>query len=217
MARDEADIYAALLEAIDRGDYPPGGRLIETDLADRFGVSRTPVREALSRLESQGMAQRDGRRGLTVARLDYDQLGELYELREVLEGYAARLAARHASVAEIAVLQEMVDADRARAEDPSALAQANRQFHRQLHRASHNRYLNDMLVRMRRSLALLAGTTLTIQGRGATSVDEHQAIVNAIVARDGDAAEEAARTHILNAYKARLRLEAASTGKEKTT
>ncbi|MEM8843372.1 MAG: FCD domain-containing protein, partial [Pseudomonadota bacterium] len=126
---------------------------------------------------------------------------------------AARLAARHASAAEIAVLQEMVDADRARAEDPAALAQTNRQFHRQLHRASHNRYLNEMLMRMRRSLALLSGTTLMIQGRGATSVEEHQAVVNAIVARDYDAAEAAARVHILNAYKARLRLEAANTGR----
>ncbi|MEM8843160.1 MAG: GntR family transcriptional regulator [Pseudomonadota bacterium] len=208
MARDETDIYTALLEAIDRGDYPPGERLIETDLAKRFGVSRTPVREALNRLESHGMAQRDGRRGLTVSRLDYDQLGELYELREVLEGYAARLAARHASAAEIAVLQEMVDADRARAEDAPALAQANRLFHRQLHRAAHNRYLNDMLQRMRRSLALLSGTTFTASERPKQSNDDHEVIVDAIEARDENAAEAAARAHISSAYALRLRLEA---------
>ncbi|MBY8974585.1 GntR family transcriptional regulator [Rhodobacteraceae bacterium NNCM2] len=206
LARDEVDLYAALLEAIDCGDYPPGGRLIETELADRFGVSRTPIREVLNRLESQGVAQRDGRRGLTVAKLDYDQLGELYEIRELLEGYAARLAARRASNAEIAVLQEMVDADRGRAADPAALALSNRRFHRQMHLASHNRYLNQMLQAMRRSLALLSGTTLGIQGRGDESVAEHQAIVDAIGARDENAAEGAARQHILNAYKARLRM-----------
>ncbi|MEO1458966.1 MAG: GntR family transcriptional regulator, partial [Pseudomonadota bacterium] len=181
--------------------------LAELVIAERFGVSRTPVREALGRLESQGVAQRDGKRGLCVAALGYDELGELYDLREVLEGFAARLAARAASPAEIAVLREMVVEDRAQAEDTAALALANRQFHRQLHRASHNRYLNRMLDAVRRSLVLLSGTTLGSPGRGAESVEEHDAIVRAIEARDEAAAEEAARLHIVRAYKARLRLE----------
>lgn len=208
MARDETDVFALLLEAIDRGDYPPGARLVETDLAERFGVSRTPVREALSRLEHQGVAERDGKRGLAVVSLDADQLGELYDLREMLEGYAARLAARRASPSEIEILREMVTEDRARRDDPAALALSNRRFHRQVHDASHNRYLNQMLASMRRSLALLAGTTLAVQGRGADSVEEHDAIVSAIEARDETAAEDAARGHIRNAYKARLRLQA---------
>lgn len=208
MPREETDVYALMLEAIDRGEYPPGARLVETDLADRFGVSRTPVREALNRLESQGVAARDGKRGLTVAALDADQLGELYDLREVMEGFAARLAARRASPAEIAVLREMVEADRAIAEDATALALSNRRFHRQLHRASHNRYLVQMLDSMRRSLALLSGTSLAAPGRGAESVTEHDAIVLALEARDEARAEDAARTHIVNAYKMRLRLEA---------
>lgn len=205
MERDETDIYTALLDAIDEGEYRAGARLVETELAERFGVSRTPVREALGRLESQGVVQRDGRRGLTVAALDPDQLGELYDLREVLEGFAARLAARRASPAEIAVLREMVEADRARAGDARVLALANRRFHRALHRASHNRYLNGMLEGMRRSLALLSGTTLAIPGRGQQSVDEHDRIVTALEARDEPGADEAARTHIVNAYMARLR------------
>ena len=208
MGRDDADIYAALLEAIDRGEFAPGARLIEADLASRFGVSRTPVREALNRLESQGVAARDGRRGLAVATLDYNQLGELYALREVLEGFAAKLAARHAAPAEIAVLREMVTEDAGRTEDTVALMQANRHFHHQLHRATHNRYLIKMLQTMRRSLALLSGTTLGSPGRGATSIAEHDAIVSAIEARDEAAAEAAARTHILNAYSTRIRIEA---------
>lgn len=212
MARDENDLHAALLEAIDRGDYAPGARLIETELADRFGVSRTPVREALNRLESEGLAARDQRRGLTVAALDRDQLGELYDLREVLEGFAARLAARRASPAEIEVLREMVAADGAIADDPPALAQSNRRFHRQIHHASHNRYLNRMLETMRRSLALLSGTTLASPGRGRQSIAEHDAIVAAVEARDEAAAESAARSHIVNAYKTRLRQEAQDGG-----
>lgn len=210
MARDDIDIYAALLDAIDRGEYPAGARLVETELAERFGVSRTPVREALNRLESQGVVARDGKRGLAVATLDPDQLGELYDVRELLEGFAARLAARRASPAEIAVLREMVEQDRAQVTDAPALARSNRRFHRQLHHASHNRYLNQMLGSMRRSLALLSGTTLGSPGRGAASIDEHDAIVAAIEARDEEAAEKAARHHILNAYKTRLRLEASA-------
>lgn len=208
MAREDIDVHAALLEAIDRGDYAPGARLVETELAERFGVSRTPVREALGRLEQQGLAARDQRRGLTVAVLDHDQLGELYDLREVLEGFAAKLAARRASPAEIAVLREMVVADAAIADQPSVLARSNRRFHHQLHHASHNRYLDQMLERMRRSLVLLSGTTLGSPGRGAESVAEHDQIVAAIEVRDEEAAEAAARTHIVNAYKTRLRQEA---------
>ncbi|MEM9145753.1 MAG: GntR family transcriptional regulator [Pseudomonadota bacterium] len=203
--RDATDVYTALLDAIDAGEYPAGTRLVETELAERFGVSRTPVREALGRLESQGVAQRDGRRGLTVAALDPDQLGELYDLREVLEGFAARLAARRASLAEIAVLREMVETDRTLSDDARTLALANRRFHRALHRASHNRYLNGMLERMRRSLALLSGSSLEAPGRGIASVEEHDRIVTALEARDQEGAEAATRLHIENAYKTRLR------------
>lgn len=208
MPPDDNDSYARLLEAIDAGEYPPGARLIETELADRFGVSRTPVRQALSRLEAQGVAARDARGGLAVASLDYDQLGELYEVREMAEALAARLAARHASPTEIDLLRDLVEADRARADDPEALARSNRTFHHQLHRASHNRYLIDTLAAMRRSLSLLSGTTLAAPGRGPESVDEHAAIVAAVASRDEDAAEAAARQHIVNALRTRLRLEA---------
>ncbi|MEO1491685.1 MAG: GntR family transcriptional regulator [Pseudomonadota bacterium] len=203
---DIADAYTLILEAIDRGELRPGARLVETDLADRLGVSRTPVREALQRLETQGVAARDGR-SLRVATLDHDQLGELYEVRGVVEGLAARLAARHAAPEEIAHLVDMVEADRAAIDDPTALALANRRFHRQLHRASHNRYLNQMLESMRRSMALISTTTLAAPGRGQQSLDEHAAIVAAIEARDEDAAQTAASIHISNAYRTRLKLE----------
>jgi DNA-binding GntR family transcriptional regulator len=208
MPGDDTDPYSRLLEAIDNGAYRPGTRLIETELADRLDVSRTPVRQALSRLEAEGIAARDERGGLVVASLDYDQLGELYEVREMAEGLAARLAARHASPAEIELLAEMVEADRARLDDPASLALSNRAFHQQLHRASHNRYLIRTLTAMRRALVLLSGTTLASPGRGAASIDEHAAIVAAIATRDEAAAEVRARGHIVNALRTRLRIEA---------
>ena len=200
---DNGDAYTLILDLIDRGEIAPGARLVETELAERLGVSRTPVREALQRLEAQDVVARDGR-SLRVATLDHDQLGELYEVRGVVEGLAARLAARHAAPEEIQVLQRMVEDDRALIGDATALALANRRFHRQLHRASHNRYLSQMLQGMRRTMALMSSTTLGTIERGAETVDEHNAIVEAIAARNESAAQAAAELHISNAYRTRL-------------
>lgn len=203
---DHRDTYALILAAIDHGELAPGQRLIETELAERLGMSRTPVREALQRLEAHGIVARDGR-SLRVAMLDHDQLGELYEVRSHVEGLAAKLAARHAAPEEIVLLRQMVEEDRARVDDPQALAQCNRQFHGMLHRASHNRYLAQMLDSMRRSMVLLSSTTLARPGRGASSVAEHDRIVAAIETRDEAAAQAAAEGHISNAYRMRLILE----------
>ncbi|MDG1371589.1 MAG: GntR family transcriptional regulator [Paracoccaceae bacterium] len=203
----ERDLHERILDAIDAGDYPPGARLLETELAETFGVSRTPVREALRRLESQGVVTHEARKGAVVASLDYNQLGELYAVREVMEGLAARLAARFASPAEVQLLRDMIAKDRQET-DPSKLAQANKRFHRQLHLASHNRVLSRTLDPVRRSLALLSGTTFTAKERPEQSNDEHERIVEAIAARDENGADQAAQAHIASAYALRLRLEA---------
>ena len=92
-----ASAYERLLKAIEDGDLQPGSRLREAELADRFAISRTPIREALSRLESRGLVTHEPHRGATVTRLGYAQVTELYDLREVLEGMAARLAAVNAT------------------------------------------------------------------------------------------------------------------------
>ena len=201
------DAYTLILEAIDSGIYRPGDRLVESELADRFGVSRTPVREALQRLETQSMLARDGR-SLIVASLDHNQLAELYVVRAELEGLAARLAAQHASAEEIRVLGAMVEDDRRLLGDPKALSRANRRFHKQIHLASHNRYLVQQLDLVHRSMALLASTSLAAEGRDATALEEHAAIIAAIARRDGDAAYDALRTHISRAFETRLKIDA---------
>jgi len=203
----QRDAYGLILEAIDVGIYKPGSRLVESELAERFGVSRTPIREALQRLETQSLLTRDGR-SLIVASLDHNQMAELYVVRTELEGLAARLAAQHASVEEVNVLQQMVDADRIRVSDAAALARSNKRFHKQLHLASHNRFLVQQLDLVYRSMALLATTSLAVEGRGPVALDEHQAIVTAISDRDGALAYEAVKQHLSQAFVTRLKHDA---------
>ncbi|MGQ0567258.1 MAG: GntR family transcriptional regulator [Gemmobacter sp.] len=204
----QKDAYTLILEAIEAGTYLPGDRLVESELAERLGVSRTPVREALQRLETQAMLTRDGR-SLIVASLDHNQLAELYAVRTELEGLAARLAARHATDEELRVLRAMVDDDMVLVGgDPRALARANKRFHHQIHLASHNRFLVQQLDLVQRSMALMANTTFAAEGRDVAGLAEHDAIVQAISARDADAACQALRTHISRAYETRLRVDA---------
>lgn len=202
------DAYSLILEAIEAGLYKPGDRLVESELAERFGVSRTPVREALQRLETQAMLTRDGR-SLIVASLDHNQLAELYAVRTELEGLAARLAARHATDEECRVLRSMVEDDKGLlGGDPRALSRANKRFHKQIHLASHNRFLVQQLDLVHRSMALMTNTSFAAEGRDGPALAEHARIVAAIEARDGEAAYAALKAHISKAYETRLRVEA---------
>ena len=179
----QKDAYTLILEAIDMGVFKPGDRLVESDLAERFGVSRTPIREALQRLETQSLLNRDGL-SLFFSSLDQNQIADLYVVRAELEGLAAKLAARTATNEEQRVLVEMVEQDFELVDDPSALARANRRFHKQIHLSTHNRYLVQQLDLVHRSMALMATTSLAADGRGLEAMKEHQAIVAAIVNRD---------------------------------
>ncbi len=207
--KTQTDAYSLILDAIDVGIYKPGARLVESELAERFGVSRTPIREALQRLETQSLLTRDGR-SLIVASLDHNQLAELYVVRAELEGLAARLAARHATAEEVRVLRGMVEEDRRLLDDPEAMSRANRRFHKQIHLASHNRYLVQQLDLVHRSMALLASTSIAAEGRPSETVAEHSAITEAIAAGDGEAAYQALKDHISRAFETRLKLDSMS-------
>ena len=139
-------------------------------------------------------------------------MAELYVVRTELEGLAARLAARHATAEEVRVLRDMVKEDHALIDNPSALSRANRRFHKQIHLASHNRFLVQQLDLVHRSMALMATTSLAAEGRGEKALEEHDAIVRAIEARDEAAAYEALKSHISVAFVTRLKLDSRNEG-----
>lgn len=203
--------YRGIRRAIQEGRLKPGDRLREIELARQVGLSRTPVREALRRLQAEGLVVHDAARGVVVAELDYSMVTELYFMREVLEGTAARLAAQHASEVEISILDELCQQYEAALGDELTLTACNRRFHETLYRCSHNRYLLNMVTVLHDALSLLGSTTLGSPERAAETLREHRDVVAAIRARDPDAAEQALRLHIRTAQKTRMRMLFAAT------
>jgi DNA-binding GntR family transcriptional regulator len=209
--QDERDLsraelaYKRLRQGIRVGEFRPGQRLREAELATLLNVSRTPIREAIRRLASDGLIEFAPSRGVMIINLDKQQVRELYALRETLEGAAARLAAQHASPAEIAAMRELLEAGKL-AQEPGQLARLNRLFHQAIHDAAHNRYLAQALVQLSDSLALLPGTTFEVPGRSEAAYEEQLAIVDAIESRELKKAEELARHHIAMAGQTRIRM-----------
>ncbi|HEV7266792.1 MAG TPA: GntR family transcriptional regulator [Falsiroseomonas sp.] len=197
------EAYERIRGAIREGALSPGLRLTETDLAGRFGVSRTPVRQAIARLESEGLLTHEPRRGLSVTRPDHGQVIELYVMREILEGAAARLAAQHATETEIGAMAELVEAEPMAFADTHALSELNQRLHGLLYLAAHNRYLLKSLGQISATIALLP-TLLTLGGRAEQAHAEHRVLLDALQRRHGDAAEAAARAHSRAAQRHRL-------------
>lgn len=196
--------YLRLLTELREGRLNPGDRLRETDLADRLGVSRTPVREAIRQLEADGIVTHLPRQGATIRRLDYAEVMELYEMRAVLEGTAARLAARAASDIEIEELLDM-NHQMATLGNASEAFIVNRQFHAALLDAAKNRFLSRSIHTLQKALMILGPTTLTEPDRAQKAVEEHFSVLDAIKARDGSLAEAAMRAHIEAAQRVRVR------------
>ena len=202
--RQGQDAYQRLVEAIRARGLKPGDRLIETELAERLGISRTPVREAIRQLESDGLITHLPRAGVIVRQLDYAEITELYEMRAVLEGTAARFASRAASDIELADL-ESINAEMKAAPGTGALYEANRQFHGVLLNAARNRYLVKSVEAIQKTLLILGPSTMEEGDRAARAIEEHEALIAALRARDGNAAEAQMRAHIEAAHRARLR------------
>ncbi|GAB3468012.1 GntR family transcriptional regulator [Actinophytocola sediminis] len=198
--------YQRLKEAIRSGDLRPGQQLVESALAEWCEVSRTPIREALSKLQHDGLVERS-ERGLVVRERGPEEVLDIYETRIALEGTAARLAAERRSAHDLMLLRRALAKLESVAEgDVEAMVETNRQFHTAIWRASRNVSLIDLLERLDLHLARYPATTLSSPGRWGRSNDQHTALVAAIDARDSDTAEKLALEHFTEARDIRLSL-----------
>lgn len=198
--------YDALREEIRSGALKPGARLTETEIAGRLAISRTPVREAIRKLELDGLVEHQPRSGAVVRTLDYPEIMELYEMRCVLEATAARLAARAASPVELEELAA-INAEMTEAMDtPERIVRLNRQFHRRLLDTARNRFLVRSMASVESTLLILGPSSMESPERARQAVSEHAAVLEALLARDGAAAEAAMRIHIERAQLFRLRM-----------
>ncbi len=199
--------YQEIRKAIRQRKFGPGDRLREVDLAESLGLSRTPVREALSRLQADGLAAENSQRGFTIVEFDQATVAELYFMRELLEGAAARLVATSAADAEIDLLRDIHEqyAALATGSNGAELAMTNRHFHETLCRCAHNRFLLRTLEPLHDALGLLGESNLIDPVRAHENLRDHAAIMDAISKRDGAAAETLARAHIRAAHTARIK------------
>jgi DNA-binding GntR family transcriptional regulator len=190
-------VHELIAAAVLRGELPPGSRLSVPVLAARLGVSRTPVREAIQRLVSDGLAVEQPHRGAVIASFERHEIVEIYETREVLEGLAARLAAGRAEPPAIAELRAALAEHRAAVSrgDGAAHVELDLRFHRLVAGAARNAHLAQMLGLLQ-SKVRLAMLTTSVTAGPAQALADHETILAAIERGDEAAAEAAARAHI---------------------
>lgn len=183
-------------DSIVAGRVLPGERLDEVQLATRFAVSRTPIREALHQLAMAGMVEIRPRRGAIVAMLTPQRLYEMFEVMGELESICGRLAARRISEAEVRALEAAHRACEAVRGDLDAYYQANEVFHQAIYAASGNQFLAEQCLALQKRLRPYRRLQLRVRNRIQTSFSEHETILRAIVAGDGPAAGAALSAHV---------------------
>jgi DNA-binding GntR family transcriptional regulator len=196
----EPDAYAALHAAIVAGELSPGERLVEGELAERLGVSRGAVREAILRLGHEGFAVRERNRGARVRRFTPAEAIEIIEARAALESLAAGYAAIRRTEAEVQELRRLV-ADMARLLDHGELlsiSERNAVLHRRILEISRHEVARTICSRLHSQMVRYQFRTVLAPGRPQHSLAEHDAIVSAIAAHDRAAAERAMRDHLTN-------------------
>ncbi|WP_104126635.1 GntR family transcriptional regulator [Cryobacterium sp. Y57] len=203
---DGDSIHRALREDILSGASRSGEAMREVTLAERFGVSRTPVRQALGRLEQERLLER-GARGLFVKRVDAREVVQVYDIRIMLEAECASQAALSRDSSDIARLQGLLERDQSLT-DPSDRERTvnNLEFHSAIGVAAHNPVLTDLLQRLSSHLIHTPRSTLSVGNRWAEALQEHASILAAISDRDGIRASSLARRHMERAREIRLDL-----------
>ena len=192
-------VFESLREAIINGVLEPGERLMEIQLAEEMGVSRTPVREAIRKLELENFVVMIPRKGAYVAGVSHKDIAEVFEIRSALEGLAAGLAAERATEEEIKEMEKILlhhDREDMSLED---IVSTDTDFHALVYKASRNERLIQILENLRVQIQRFRTTSLSVPGRLKDAISEHQAIVEAIARQDGEEAQVLATAHIMNA------------------
>jgi DNA-binding GntR family transcriptional regulator len=198
--------YHRLHAAIRAGEFLPGDRLREIDVAKKLDLSRTPVREALRKLENDGIVEHRPRLGAVIRTLSTTEIVELYEMRLVLERTAAEMAAKHANPAEVDLLKDINQQIDGAGQDTPRAAALNQDFHRSIYLATRNRFLLASARALNNALILLGPTTLDDEARIKTVSSQHEQIIAAISAGDRQAAGDAAEAHLQTSLRHRLKV-----------
>lgn len=190
--------------AIREGRVPTGAHLTENELAGWLSMSRTPVREAMRRLESEGLLLNQPFRGALVMRLDVEDMQQMFAVRELLEPAAAAGCALLATESEIVVLREVLRQEAEVLDNPAALITLNRQFHDLILEAARNQFLKKAIAAVYSLIPLLGDSNLLDEPHARAAHLQHLAILDAIEARDAARAELLARSHVSHSLKCRL-------------
>ncbi|MDX2495723.1 MAG: GntR family transcriptional regulator [Desulfuromusa sp.] len=184
-------ILETIREAILKGDLKPGEKVAEPELAERFGISRTPIREAFRQLESEGFLTVIPRKGAVVAALSERDVQEYYAVKSILEGYAAELAAQNLTEKELAKLESINDRLKQLAKDGDVkmFYKIHHEFHDTFLKAADNSKLYDLIKQLGMKFSRLRMASLSVDGRMAISVAEHEKLLDAFHRHDGKAAE----------------------------
>ncbi len=199
-------VFGQIQDAIVKGELKPGSKMSEADLAARYGVSRGPLREALRRLEGRKLLTRIPHVGVRVISLSFDELIQIYQVREVMEGMACRLAAEHMTAEEIAGLRALLAQHEKQAELQEGRAyfqnEGDFDFHYRIVQGSKNAVLSQMLCgELYHRVRLYRYQFSVTEGRPHKAFGEHHRIIEAIEARDGEMAEFLMRRHISSARR----------------
>lgn len=199
-------VAVKLREAITQGQFRPGARLIERELCDMLGVSRTSLREALRELEAEGLVTNIPNRGPIVAKISIEMAESIYQVRAVLEALAARLFTRRASSEQIQALVRAVEGlgEAFSSPDQASMGLRKNEFYRVLFEGAQNEVVTMTLTTIRARIAQLRGTSLTEPDRAKASMEEYWELVNAIKARDEEAAHNISLRHVNNAARSAL-------------
>jgi DNA-binding GntR family transcriptional regulator len=192
------NVYERLREAIVSGRLQPNERLVEIDLTESLGASRSSVRTALLRLAHDGLVVHERNRGARVRMVDVDEAVEIIEARRVLEGLAAAAAATHATKRDVTELRSILRAMRSLldAGDLLAVSDQNGELHRRILAASGHRTTIRLIEGLNSQIVRFQFRTILVPGRSERSFEEHSAIVDAIAGHDPEAAESAMRAHL---------------------